>query len=94
MRRRSVPDLLRELETEPGQAALVLVWSDGTCARIHAHDSNRRLALETALGEGASPVGFVRRGADGWSSRILCEYAGDSAVENLLLSLHQGRFDP
>lgn len=87
MRLRSVPDLIRELETEPGEAELVLLWSSGRCVRIRAGDPYRHRGLETALNDGASPVGFLRKDAGGWSSRVLCEYAGDGTVQDLLGSL-------
>lgn len=87
MRLRSVPELIRELETEPGEAALVLRLDTGRSVRIGARDRNRVHALETALRDGASPVGFIRRIPGGWTARVLCEYAGDTSVDDLLRSL-------
>lgn len=87
MRARTIDDLIRELETEPGRAALVvvgshmpvLVWSD---------DPDRIRALESAIDQGGAPVGIVRaEGGQVVGSRAFCEYADDEPVAELLRSL-------
>lgn len=86
MRPRSLRDLIRELETEPGQAALVLRLDTGGSLQVAARDPERLRVLATALAGGASPVGFIRKDQSGWSSRVLCEYAGDPSAQDLLRS--------
>jgi hypothetical protein len=87
MRPRTFGELIHELESEPGEAALVLRGDDGTCLLVRASDPRRAQLLESALRDGLSPVGVIRRDGRAGTSRVFCEYADDSSIGDLLRAL-------